>query len=205
MRRSGLVVSLLLGACTTGRAEVEVRTEVAPEPSVAEPSAQPEPDAALPLDPRSSYELAAAIGEALQEPSFTREQALAEVRSGWRGRRYRWQVGVASTLCRRADACNVFPFDHAEAQTRIVAGWLPNVVLSKADHTGLLARCGAGLCVATVEATLSGFVLSPDDPTSLTFTDVSVLDVRARRAEESWVRRRADPRVATLRTRHAGR
>ncbi len=211
MRRLCILAAALLNACS-GHVEVEVHAGADAEPQPeAETSQQPKTRPktlerpAPQLDGRSSYDLAAAIGEALQEPSFTREQALDRVRSGWRGKRYRWEVGVSSTLCRRADNCNVFPFDHARGEARIVQGWLPKLELDEVAHADLLARCGPALCVARVEATLSGFVLSPEDPTSLTFSDVSVEGVRARGDNESWVRRKADPRVAGLRTRHAGR
>ncbi len=56
------------------------------------------------------------------------------------------------------------------------------------------------LCVATVEGTLKSFVLCAEDPTSLAFSDVSVLGVRAPGEKESWVRRKGDPRHAKLRT-----
>ncbi len=205
-----LVASALLTACT-GHADVEVAVELEQEQEQAErpnkKSGKHQPQRnkpAVPRDDRSAYALAEDVAAALSEPSLTRVQALETVRTDWQGKRYRWDVGVSAPLC-RPGACNVFPFDHANAADRIVAGWLPRLELSAEVHADLLERCGASLCVATVEGTLKSFVFSPEEPTSLTFSDVAVLDVRARREKESWVRRRADPRVAKLRTRDAGR
>lgn len=200
--------AVLLAACTSA-ADVEVAVEVeqarpqAPSEAGAEEEPQPRKRTAK-RDDRSSYALAADIAAALSEPSLTRAQSLEAVRTDWQGNRYQWEVGVSAPLC-RVGACNVFPFDHAGAEDRIVAGWLPRLDLSAEVHADLLERCGAGLCVATVEGTLKTFVFSAEEPTSLTFSEVEVLDVRARREKESWVRRKADPRVAELRTRNAGR
>lgn len=200
MRRL-LVLLPVLAACTT-HAEVEVVIEeAAPEP--ASESAEPvvrAAESAPGLDSRNAYALAADIADALAEPSLTRAQSLEAVRTDWQGKRYRWDVAVSEALCTNESACNVLPFDYASQQARIVQGWLPRLTLTEETHADLMARCGAGLCVATVEATLSSFVLSPDDPTSLTLSDTSILGVRARREDESWVRRKTDPRLAKLRT-----
>lgn len=216
MRRL-LILTTLLAACT-GHGEVEVSAEVATEAPKAETKRsrnkrktrkkrekirvqKPDPS----LDDRSAYDLAAALTKVLAEPSLTRAQSLETLRTDWQGKRYRWEVGVSLPLCTRADACNVFPFDHASQDSRIVHGWLPHLKMTDATYADLRERCGAGLCVATFEATLSSFVLSPEEPTSLTFSDVEILEVRPREENESWVRRRADPRVAKLRTTNAGR
>lgn len=202
MRRVVLGLSML--AACTGRGEV--RVEVAAEQAPADVEQEPvEVAEASVVDPRSAYDLAAAIAHASSEPSLSRAQSLETVAADWRGKRYRWQVGVSAPLCRRAEACNVLPFDYASQEGRIVQGWLPRLSLAEADHADLLARCGPGLCVATVEATLKTLVLSAEDPTSLSFSEVSVLDVRARGENESWVRRKSDPRLAALRTRAADR
>ncbi len=209
MRRLALCVGAALLAACTAHADVEVAVEVeeeqAPEPNKKRTQATPRVQkAAAERDERSSYALAADVAAALSEPSLTRAQALETVRTDWQGKRYRWEVGVSAPLC-RLGACNVFPFDHASVGDRIVAGWLPRLALSAEVHADLLERCGPGLCVATVEGTLKTFVFSAEEPTSLTFSDVAVLDVRPRREKESWVRRKADPRVAKLRTADAGR
>ena len=202
IRWGGWGAAAMLAGCTGGAA-VEVSVEIEPEPA---PPPVLKPETPTPeVDDRSPYDLASAIATAQRGPSLDRAQALESLRADWRGKRYRWQVGVSAPLCSQPDACTVFPFDHASQQTRIVQGWLPRLRLSEAAHDDLLARCGAGLCVATVEATLSTFVLSVEDPTSLTLSDVTVVDVRARRETESWVRRKADPRVAKLRTSKAAR
>lgn len=207
MRRLALAVTLLAGC--TSHADVEVA--VAIEQDQAEPPkkrrAKKKIRAQKPAaqrDERSSYALAADVAEALSEPSLTRAQSLESVRADWQGKRYRWDVGVSAPLC-RPGTCNVFPFDHASSEDRIVQGWLPRLELSEAVHADLIERCGLGVCVATIEGTLKTFALSAEDPTSLTFSDVAVLGVRARRENEAWVRRKADPRVAKLRTRNAGR
>lgn len=209
MRRFALpLAGALLAACTS-RAEVEVAVQVessetqSPRARRTKAKATAKTSAAQ-HDDRSSYALAKDVADALSEPSLTRAQSLEAVRTDWQGKRYRWEVGVLAPLC-RLGACTVFPFDHATAEDRIVAGWLPRLDLSKEVHADLIERCGPRLCVATVEATLETFVFSAEEPTSLTFSDVSVLDVRERRDDESWVRRKADPRVAKLRTPGAGR
>lgn len=210
MRRFALMTltAALLAACTR-HAEVAVEVEVeqdqaeAPKKKRAKKKIQVQKPA-VQRDERSSYALAADITNALSEPSLTRAESLETIRLDWQGKRYQWEVGISAPLC-RLGSCNAFPFDHASQEARIVQGWLPRLDLSKDVHADLIERCGAGLCVATIEGTLKTFALSAEDPTSLTFSDVSVLDVRARRDEESWVRRKADPRVAKLRTRDAGR
>jgi len=209
MRRRALLLGAALVAACTGHADVEVAVEVHEEraPELEKPRAKEKPQARKPAEKRnarSSYALAADVASALSEPSLTRGQALETVRTDWQGKRYQWEVGVSAPLC-RLGACNVFPFDHASTGDRIVAGWLPRLDLSAEVHADLLERCGPGLCVATVEGTLKTFVFSTEEPTSLSFSDVAVLDVRPRREEESWVRRKADPRVANLRTAEAGR
>ena len=204
MRRL-LLSALLLGGCTrNATAEVDVSVEEAePKPRTARRgnasihAQRPDPS----LDPRTAYALAEAIGVALGEPSTTRAEALEILRTNWQGKRFRWEVGVSAPLCSGPGACNVLPFDHASREARIVQGWLPRLTLDPTSHADLLARCGEGVCVATIVGTLSSFVLSLEEPTSLTFSDVEVADVRARRETESWVRRRTDPRVAGLRTR----
>ncbi|MBV1861130.1 MAG: hypothetical protein KUG77_22120 [Nannocystaceae bacterium] len=205
MRRLVLVAGLL-AACTS-HAEVEAALDV--EAEVDAPGLRAEKKVrvqkpAVRRDARSSYALAADISKALSEPSLTRAQSLERVRTDWQGKRYRWDVGVSAPLC-RLGACSVFPFDHASVEDRIVAGWLPRLDLSPEVHADLIGRCGSRLCVATIEGTLKTFVFSPEEPTSLRLSDVSVLGVRARREDESWARRKADPRVAKLRTRNAGR
>ena len=201
MRRV-LLIALLLGACTRhAPVETGVSAEEA-KPMKARPS-EPKIRAQRPtpgLDARTAYALAEGIGQALSAPSLARAEALETLRKDWQGKRFRWEVGVSVPLCSGPTACNVLPFDHARAEARIVQGWLPRLTLDPSTHADLLARCDQGLCVATVEGTLSSFVLSPDEPTSLTFSDVEVAYVRARREGESWVRRRTDPRVAGLRT-----
>lgn len=207
MRRLAIAASLLVGC--TGHADVEVAVAIeqdqaeAPKKKRAKKAIRAQKPAAQ-RDERSSYALAADVAEALSEPSLTRGQSLERVRVDWQGKRYRWDVGVSAPLC-RVGTCNVLPFDHGSSEVRIVQGWLPRLDLSEAVHADLIERCGPGLCVATVEGTLKSFVLSAEDPTSLTFSDVLVLGVRARGENEAWVRRKADPRVAKLRTRDAGR
>lgn len=210
MRPLAIAASLLAGC--TSHADVEVAVAIEQEQAEAPKNKRAKKkkkkiqarSAAAPRDERSSYALAADVAEALSEPSLTRAQSLESVRADWQGKRYRWDVGVSAPLC-RVGTCNVLPFEHASSEVRIVQGWLPRLDLSEAVHADLMERCGPGLCVATVEGTLKTFVLSTEDATSLTFSDVSVLGVRARREDEAWVRRKADPRVAKLRTADAGR
>lgn len=158
-----------------------------------------------PTDPRTSYQLAAAISEASSTSWGEQARALESVRASWRGKRYRWQVGLNPVLCGRPDACVVFPFDHGRSSEPIVMGWLPRVKMTAEQHAATLESCDEKLCVLDLEATLTRFTLSPEDPTSLSFEDVHVHEVRAPLKNESWVRRASDPTLAQLRTQSSNR
>jgi len=120
-------------------------------------------------------DLAAEIASADKMRKDEAEARYTEIRASWIGKRVRWTVDVLPALCRSAEACHALPFDRMGADRAIVQGWMPRLRLDGATFAGLEARCtGRGRCPVTVEATVSDFTLSADEPTSLTLADVVV-------------------------------
>ena len=57
-----------------------------------------------------------------------------------------------------------------------VRGWLPGLTMTPDQFAKIEAGCGKAIeCELTFEGTLSQLTVSPEMPTSLKFTDVSVL------------------------------
>jgi hypothetical protein len=133
--------------------------------------------AELAVDPRSQYDLAAAIAEAEGMHPDEAEDALDRVRREWQGKRFRWKVHLVPALCPSAERCHVVPFDRAGADRAIMQGWLPRLELAPAAFAALQAQCGdRPRCGIEFEGTLSRLVLSTDDLTSLHFGDVRIAD-----------------------------
>ncbi len=141
--------------------------------NTAAAAAEPEPAT---FDGRDQYQLARAISaaEATDEPSRARQ--FDQLRRSWLGKRYRWTVDVIPQLCRRAERCNVVPFERAEGEAKLVHGWLPRLQMG-ADSFGRLERHCAEKkrCQVAFEGTLSQFVLSTKHLTSLAFSDVEIV------------------------------
>ncbi len=67
---------------------------------------------------------------------------------------------------------------------------MPRLSLTAEEHRTLGAHCAHhDRCVVTLSAEISDLVLSPDEPTSVTLSDVRVLSSRDEREGESWMRR----------------
>jgi hypothetical protein len=163
---------------------VAARGQEAPEPEAEAPTAKV-------VDSRDQYALVAEIMDARtrQEPELP--AALQAVRSAWHGLRFRWEVALVPALCRSAHDCVAMPFDHLRhPELKIVQGWLPRIELDEPGHAALLRDCKPHRqCVFTFEGELGRFVLDPENPTSIGFTDVEILSVRAASPTESWIRR----------------
>ncbi len=156
-----------------------------------EAPADPRPRIAKTIDPRDQYALVAEIIDARARQGAELPAALQAVRSTWQGRRFRWEVALVPALCRSTHDCVAMPFDHLRhPELHIVQGWLPRLELDEPTHAALLRDCAPHRrCVFTFEGELDRFVLDPENPTSIGFSDVEILSVRAATPGESWVRR----------------
>jgi hypothetical protein len=126
-------------------------------------------------DARTQRELAAEIAGAEKLRKDEQEIRYGEIRASWLGKRVTWTVDVLPALCRSAESCHALPFDRMGADRAIVQGWMPRLRLDGATFAALEARCtGRARCPVTVEATVSDFTLSADEPTSLALADVVV-------------------------------
>lgn len=206
--RVGLRVGLVLGLTAAALAGCTQRDGEADGPAPA--PATPAPVAPTD-DARDQYALydaimAARYGEAAKDPAI-----LAKTRAAWIGKRYRWETGVQPLLCGDAGDCVVLPFDHSRRDEPMAQGWLPRLDLDAAARDALRERCAGvdGQCVVEFSGTLTQFELSNEQPTSLTFDEVSVERVRAAAPGESWVvsKRRAalERRIARAQRRQAAR
>lgn len=96
-----------------------------------------------------------------------------EVRQRWLGQRLTWTVTRQRALCHAASACNVAAFP---IQRPAQHGWMPALELTPPEYARMTAGCGiADQCEVQFEGTLSDLVLSPDQPTSVRFSDVRIL------------------------------
>lgn len=153
-----------------------------PEP-VAEASPAPH------TSERTQYELVGELRAALRTPVEQRDAALQQLRRDWTGQIYTWEMHVIPTLCQSPERCNVMPFDHHRFEGVVVQGWLPSVELTTAVHTDLLERCQrTAPCVATFRGQLD-LNVSAEEPTSVKLQNAEVVDTRATRPTESWIRR----------------
>ncbi len=155
------------------------------KPTPAEPGAArmiaPDSDSdsdkpAAALDPRSQYDLAAAIAETEKMRRDDAALALEKLQRDWHGKRYRWKVDVIAGLCKRTDRCNVLPFDTGKSDRHIVQGWMPSLSLTDDTLAAIEGRCeGQKRCTIQFEATLTHLNLSTETFTSLGFDDVEIL------------------------------
>jgi hypothetical protein len=177
-----VIATVVLVACT--RAEDDGPKELVPIDSVAGAPA---------IDPRDQYALLAEIESALGDSIERNASSMAKVRSGWVGKRFRWEVGLVPVFCRSYDRCNVAPFDHGiRPDRRIRQGFMPQLALDEAGFAAMQAACagqppGGTGCVLHIEATMGRFAFSPDEPTAIRFDDVELLGARAATADESWI------------------
>jgi len=190
--RAALLATLVLAACTRvedGNGGVKALVEV--EPTAAG-------GAAPAVDERDQYALLAELENALGNSIERDATAMAKVRSGWIGKRFRWEVGFVPVFCRSHDRCNVAPFDHgSRPDRRIRQGFMPELALDEAGFAAIGAACSdpaaaaPGSCVLHIEGTMGRFAFSPEEATAIRFDDVVLLGARAATAEESWIVSRA--------------
>lgn len=162
---AALVSTAIASAACTDRAD--------PEP----PAAPPRPARTAALDPRSQYDLAAALTEVerSRDPDSV-AVGYQKIRASWTGKRYRWRVRFIDALCRSRDACNVLPFDRAGRDKAVVHGWMPQLLLDEGSFAAIARSCSdKPSCEIGIEATLSGLTVDTENPTSLQFSDVRVL------------------------------
>jgi hypothetical protein len=177
-----VVVALLAWQGCKGKARNQDQDH-AQGPAGAEQSGADQ--AGLAVDPRSQYDLAAAIAEAERMYPDEAEDALDRIRREWQGERFRWKVYLVPALCPSAERCHVVPFDRAGADRAILQGWMPRLELAPAAFAALSEQCGdRPRCAIEFEGTLSRLVLSTDDLTALHFGDVRIVDRAPDKAPE---------------------
>ena len=173
-------LALITAACTKPDAPPQPQPWATGVPTAVEEHARE-------LDARDQYALLDAIVAAKGNDTFADPGTMPRVRSEWVDRRYRWEARLQPSLCGPIGECVVLPFDHNRREEPIAQGWLPRLALATEARTALVERCSEfRQCVVTFEGTLAQFELSSEVPTSLTFSDVEVTDVREARADESW-------------------
>ena len=194
--RAALLATLVAAACTRvedGDGDVKALVEVDPTAAAS---------TALAIDERDQYALLAEIENALGNSIERDATAMAKVRSGWIGKRFRWEVGFVPVFCRSHDRCNVAPFDHGSRPARrIRQGFMPELALDEAGFAAIEAACsdpaaaaGPNNCVLHIEGTMGRFAFSPEEATAIRLDDVVVLGARAATAGESWIVSRTRPR-----------
>lgn len=177
MKRFALLLLCLAAfACQKPSEKSEpVSTQAAPAPSV--------------IDPRDQYALASALSDAQRSKPDAQEQRYDDVRREFRGKRLSWEVRLSPALCRSREQCVVLPFDHAHQKQRIVQGWLPRLELDEKSFADLGRLCSPhAACVFRFEGKLDKLIASPELPTSLSFSDVRIVNARAESPTESWGR-----------------
>ncbi|GAB4534069.1 MAG: hypothetical protein Tsb0020_49760 [Haliangiales bacterium] len=172
-----LTLGATLGPGCESRSHDSGAKSTAAEPGAARAIA-PDTDGDQPtaLDPRSQYDLAAAIAETEKMRRDDAALALEKLQRDWHGKRYRWTVDVIDGLCKRTDRCNVLPFDTGRGDRHIVQGWMPSLSLTDDTLAAIHDRCeGQKRCTIQFEATLTHLNLSTETFTSLGFDDVEIL------------------------------
>lgn len=159
----------------------------------------PRSEVAAKVDARDQYALLAALRTLRKLPAESRAPAYEEIHRAWSGRTYEWTMGLVRTLCQEPERCFSLPFDGSVAVESQTQGWLPRLHLDKQTHTRLLGACpaGAAVCVARIRGELVALQLAEDLPVSLQLDHVSVSQVRAARADESWGSGARRPAVAS--------
>lgn len=161
------VAAVIAGAAAgIGCRDNDAASMTPPTPDTAEPTTR--------IDSRSQHDLARAIelADSSEEPQLAYDQ----LRKDWLEHRMRWTVYRIAPLCRSADSCNVLPFDRTGRDAKVVQGWMPRLELGDDDLRAIESRCGdQPRCEIQFEGTVSQLVLSVDQPTSLTFSNVDIV------------------------------
>ena len=156
-----------------------------------QPSSEPAPTA-VPVDPRSQYELVTELRAALRQGE---DRALVALQNRWNGRVFEWEMFWIPSLCQSPQRCNLAPFDHRRFDEVVVQGWLPSADLAPEQHQRLLTSCvGSQGCVVTLKGRLE-VDISLDEPTSVRLREAQVLSTRVARDDESWIRRNMQART----------
>jgi hypothetical protein len=152
MTRTHLVVILLaVSACSEQRTK-PIERDVAVHPVLTQ---------------ATQHDLAREVDQAERRGTWR------EVRQRWQGQRLTWTVTRQRLLCQSASACNVAAFP---IQRPAEHGWMPTLEMTPPEYARMAAGCGiADQCEVQFEGTLSDLVLSPDQPTSVRFSDVRVV------------------------------
>jgi len=96
-----------------------------------------------------------------------------DLRHRWQGKQVTWTVTRLAPLCHDAVLCNVRPFSTVQG---VHYGWMPKLELSPTEFDKLTKGCGASdPCKVTFTGVLSDFQISGDAPTSLKFSDVTIV------------------------------
>lgn len=129
-------------------------------------SAPPQPARLPPLVHATQQDLAKELDEA------DRLGTWSEVKHRWQGQVLRWEVTRVPQLCKSADECHVVAFPVMRPAQR---GWLPAVQWAPGQFSALEKACaGTEQCKITIEGTLSELYASPELPTHLTFSNVTI-------------------------------
>jgi len=154
------------------------------------PAAAPAPAAPVSLTTERSaraFAEAWSVVSATTDPS-ERDQRARELQQDWQGHVYTWPAHVLASLCTRGAPCwlDVFQRDGSPAMTSIGGAYV-RVTLPDAAYTQLHDGCaGQVACRVTLTATLATIDAGAERPLALTFTDATLSDVRAPRADEPW-------------------
>lgn len=106
--------------------------------------------------------------------------ALYEVRDRWQNKHLTWTVTRHAVLCRTAAACNVMPFPTPRPAEVAGHGWMPALEFAPGQFDKLVAACGTTpTCELTFEGDLTRLSVSEELPTSLRFTNVSIVTATA--------------------------
>jgi hypothetical protein len=169
-------------------------------PDAPKADAPPRPAGDAPaLDERDQYELVREMlaADDLAYDADDPSAAYIRVGSGWRGRRYTWEMMRIDALCRDAESCLFAPFDHGRFDRSINYAFLPRARFDEAGYTQLDEACRphAPECVVRLEATLATLVVEPGSPVRIELADPRVVEARRRDETEQYMSRPV-PRVA---------
>lgn len=174
MSAASALAMLVVSGCSRSHDD----REPAPSPSPSMTSASPGSPgpAPAPTTPTTS----APTGIAGSQQDLAKEMDTAEkngtwqdLRHKWQGKQVTWSVTRLTSLCHDAALCNVRPFATVQG---VHYGWMPKLELSSGEYDKLTKGCGASEpCKVTFTGVLSDFQISGDAPTSLKFSDVTIV------------------------------
>ena len=169
----------VLTAASCGKKRDKNKDSAADQPRAAAVADKDGPEASAPVigepDPRSQYDLAAAIKTAETAPPDEADSKWNAIRRDYHGKRLTWTVFYAPALCTSHERCHVVPFDRTGKDKAIVQGWMPRLEMSPETFAELQKTCaGKERCQFRFEGVLYHLTLSADHLTSLHFKDVKL-------------------------------